>query len=149
MSSKLAVPVFRLARLRRKTISAAAKFHDYNFRMYFVTKTNDVYNEMSKKSDADIQAFVKGEGKEMLAQIQRMSLLNAVYARTPVFLDPAIQSTVRRRVADADEEAQDAEEGKSKSKIDNINESSLPHQGAANRKREMQPDEEDDEDKDK
>ena len=105
-----AAPVFRLARLRKQTLAAATQFHDFNFRLYFVGKTNDTFNEVSRRPDTDIEEFVSGAGREQLAQMRRMSTLDATYSRTPVFLDPVVAGT---------------------GAADDL----LPHGGSANRKR--------------
>jgi hypothetical protein len=86
-------PVFRLAKLRSKTLKQASKFHDYNFRMYFLQKTIDTYNTVAKQPEDQIRAFCEGQGREQYLQMKRMSSLNAAYAKTPVFLDPAFHSS--------------------------------------------------------
>ena len=92
-------PVFRLAHLRAKTLKQAGKFHDYNFRIYFLAKTVDVYNAMAKQPEAKIAEFCAGEGKEQYLQMKRMSSLNSTYSRTPVFLDPQFSSATSQNPA--------------------------------------------------
>lgn len=96
-------PVFRLATLRTKTLNRAAQFHDYNFRMYFMQKTVDTFNQMAKQPEDKIAEFCNGEGKQNYLQMTRMAGLNAAYAKTPVFLDPVIQTRVDDLAAAASE----------------------------------------------
>jgi len=94
-------PVFRLAQLRSKTLKQAAKFHDYNFRMYFLQKTVDTYNNIAKKPEQEIRSFCETQGKDEYLQIKRMAALNAAYAKTPVFLDPKIHGKVEALAAES------------------------------------------------
>ena len=118
-------PVFRLATLRTKTLHQAAKFHDYNFRMYFMQKTVDTFNQLAKESDEKIAAFCENEGKQNYLQIKRMATLNAAYAKTPVFLDPIIQN----RVDDLASSSSSKQESSSSNNTDDI-EKDLPKRRA-------------------
>lgn len=85
-----------LATLRTKTLAASRVFGDYNFRNYFVQHTKDTFAAVEKKSAEEIAAFVKGEGRQNLAQMRRMATINKVYSKTPVFLDPKAKCAPRK-----------------------------------------------------
>lgn len=109
-----------LAQLRTRTLSAASRFHDYNFRLYFTQKAADVFDEVAKKPAAEIEEWCKTTGEAQLDQMERMAVLNRTYARTPVFLDPDLLKSGSVGSANGGG-ATDAE-------------AALPHGGPANRK---------------
>lgn len=77
--------------LRQKTLNSASSFKDYNFRTYFVNHTRDTFDTIQKRGEAaEMQDFVKGAGKDMLEQMNRMVAINRMYAKTPVMIDPRI-----------------------------------------------------------
>jgi hypothetical protein len=86
-------PVFALAALRRKTLAAARTIPDYNFRTYFVQHTKDTFDTAVATKAADpaaMKLWIRSEGRPMLAQMRRMATIGAMYAKAPVFLDPAL-----------------------------------------------------------
>lgn len=117
--------IFKLAKLRQRTLRQVSRFHDYNFRAYFAQRTVDRFNVVVRQPDDEARRFLAGEGVEQLRQMRRMAALNATYSKTPVFLDPAIQPRVKPvAVAGLDNLAMP---GAAVSSF----ESALPHQGPA------------------
>jgi hypothetical protein len=76
-----------LAALRSQSLAVAEKFADYNFRSYFVKHTADKFDAFNGKPDADVTAFVQGEGKANLAQLERMVTINGMFTHVPVIVD--------------------------------------------------------------
>ena len=94
----------RLAFLERRTLRAAQRFSDYNFRSYFVAHTKDTFAAARSKLQAAAPgtadaaaaaAAAKVERKLVLRQLvkdlrrmRRMSLINRMYAKQKVVVDP-------------------------------------------------------------
>ena len=88
------------ASLRQKTLNTASSFKDYNFRTYFVNHTRDTFQAVENRNDAaEIKSFVKGQGKDMLDQMNRMVIINRMFATTPVMIDPRIGAPAKAKKA--------------------------------------------------
>ena len=81
-----------IANLRLQTLEAARGFSDYNFRHYFVKHAEDFYrpfdvsSSQPEKSKEETEKFVV-DATEYLKKMQRMALVNSMYAEQPVYLD--------------------------------------------------------------
>lgn len=82
-----------LNRLRSRLVRTARGFHDYNFRQYFVQHAKDDIAAVQKLPLEDQQRFLASEGPEKLRQMQRMVIVNRLYARQPVFFDKKVSGT--------------------------------------------------------
>eukprot|EP00758_Cryptobia_borreli_P013375 Tbor_TRINITY_DN5827_c3_g1::TRINITY_DN5827_c3_g1_i1::g.6451::m.6451 len=76
-----------IAALRNQTLKAAKQFKDYNYRVYFVNKTKNVFRDVESMPPDEIKSFINGEGKKNLNQMRRMSFVNMMYASVPVLAD--------------------------------------------------------------
>ncbi|KAG5469758.1 hypothetical protein CUR178_01897 [Leishmania enriettii] len=74
-------------RLRGQMIRTAHGFRDYNFRQYFVQHVKDDFAAIEKLSDEEKKKFLATEGRDKLRQLQRMTVVNQMYAKRPVYLD--------------------------------------------------------------
>eukprot|EP00672_Neobodo_designis_P022559 CAMPEP_0174828828 /NCGR_PEP_ID=MMETSP1114-20130205/1561_1 /TAXON_ID=312471 /ORGANISM="Neobodo designis, Strain CCAP 1951/1" /LENGTH=88 /DNA_ID=CAMNT_0016062555 /DNA_START=32 /DNA_END=298 /DNA_ORIENTATION=- len=83
--------VAALRALRTQCLEAAERFSDYNFRTYFVKHTADTFDAVEAKGGDAVSAFLDKEGKERLAQLQRMSTVDQLYNHVPVIIDPKRQ----------------------------------------------------------
>lgn len=76
-----------VASLRQQTMEAAKGFADYNFRHYFVKHTEDFFKPFAtEKSKEETDKFVV-DATAYLKQMQRMSVVNNMYAEQAVYLD--------------------------------------------------------------
>ncbi|KPA76594.1 putative mitochondrial iron-sulfur cluster assembly protein [Leptomonas pyrrhocoris] len=77
-------------RLRGQMIRTARGFRDYNFRQYFVQHIKDDFDAVAKLSPEEKKKFLVTEGHEKLRQMQRMVVVNQMYAKRPVYFDAAV-----------------------------------------------------------
>lgn len=61
-------------------LKAAYRFHDYNFRTYFVEHIQEDTLKLGRLSPLEQKNFLAGEGKQRLQQMQRMCLVSKLYA---------------------------------------------------------------------
>lgn len=78
-------------RLRGQMIRTARGFRDYNFRQYFVQHVKDDFDAVTKLPLEEQKKFLAQEGREKLRQMQRMVVVNQMYAKRPIYFDPAVQ----------------------------------------------------------
>ncbi|CAJ06332.1 conserved hypothetical protein [Leishmania major strain Friedlin] len=84
-------------RLRGQMIRTARRFRDYNFRQYFVQHVKDDFAALAKLSEEEQRKFLATEGRDKLRQLQRMALVNQMYAKRPLYFDTAAQKPHRRQ----------------------------------------------------
>jgi hypothetical protein len=89
----------RVAILERRTVRAASRFGDYNFRQYFVQHTRDSFADTRAKlvasaaPGADPEAAKTARRETLralrkgLRKMKRMSLINRLYAKQRVVVD--------------------------------------------------------------
>lgn len=68
-------------------IRTANVFPDYNFRHYFVNHIKDDFGMIKKMVPQEQEKFVKTEGRRQLREMQRMAIVNKLYAKHPVIVD--------------------------------------------------------------
>ena len=94
----------RLVLLERRTVRAAQRFSDYNFRSYFVEHTKESFAAVRAKLQAaaanvatspQAASAAKAERRLVLRNLlkdlrrmRRMSLINKMYAKQKVVVDP-------------------------------------------------------------
>lgn len=78
-------------RLRGQMIRTARGFRDYNFRQYFVQHVKDDFDALAKLPLEEQKKFLAQEGRDKLRQMQRMVVVNQMYAKRPVYLDTTAQ----------------------------------------------------------
>lgn len=78
-------------RLRGQMIRTARGFRDYNFRQYFVQHVKDDFEAVAKLPVEEQKKFLAKEGRDKLRQMQRMVVVNQMYAKRPVYFDTAAQ----------------------------------------------------------
>jgi hypothetical protein len=76
-------------RLRGQMVRTARGFRDYNFRQYFVQHVKDDFDAVSKLPLEEQKQFLVKEGRNKLRQMQRMVVVNQMYAKRPVYFDTA------------------------------------------------------------
>ncbi|KAG5495096.1 hypothetical protein JKF63_02149 [Porcisia hertigi] len=80
-------------RLRRQMLRTARGFRDYNFRQYFVQHVKDDFAAVAKLPEEEQKKFLATEGRDRLRQLQRMTLVNQMYVKRPLYFDTAKQKT--------------------------------------------------------
>ncbi|GET91888.1 hypothetical protein, conserved [Leishmania tarentolae] len=86
-----------LDRLRGQMIRTACSFRDYNFRQYFVQHVKDDFAALAKLPEEEQKKFLATEGRDKLRQLQRMALVNRMYAKRPVYFDTTARKPHRRQ----------------------------------------------------
>ncbi|KPI85448.1 putative iron-sulfur cluster assembly protein [Leptomonas seymouri] len=86
-----------LQRLRGRMIRTARGFRDYNFRQYFVQHIKDDFDAVAKLSSEEQKKYLAAEGREKLRQMQRMVVVNQMYAKCPVYFDNAVDHHPHKR----------------------------------------------------
>ncbi|KAG5469412.1 hypothetical protein LSCM1_02630 [Leishmania martiniquensis] len=88
-------------RLRGQMIRMAHGFRDYNFRQYFVQHVKDDFAAIKRLSEEEQKKFLAAEGRNKLRQLQRMTLVNRMYAKRPVYFDTDARKAHGKRSGDA------------------------------------------------
>ncbi|CAM40693.1 conserved hypothetical protein [Leishmania braziliensis MHOM/BR/75/M2904] len=78
-------------RLRGQMMRTAHGFRDYNFRQYFVQHVKDDFDAVAKLPEEEQRKFLATEGRDRLRQLQRMVVVNQMYAKRPVYFDTVAQ----------------------------------------------------------
>lgn len=73
-----------LDRLGNRLVRTARCFRDYNFRHYFIRKAREDIQAMRTREPREQLAFLRTEGRAKLREMQRMVLLNRMFAQSDV-----------------------------------------------------------------
>lgn len=92
-------------RLRVQMIRTARGFRDYNFRQYFVQHVKDDFTALAKLPEEEQKKFLATEGRDKLRQLQRMVVVNQMYAKRPVYFDTSAQRALDKRDGNAEKPA--------------------------------------------
>lgn len=103
MSSSPQAVTKAVQRLRGQMLRTARGFRDYNFRHYFVQHVKDDFAAAAKLSPEEQKKFVAAEGREKLRQMQRMVVVNQMYANRPVYIDTAVKQHLDAKHAETPE----------------------------------------------
>ncbi|KAK7196915.1 iron-sulfur cluster assembly protein [Novymonas esmeraldas] len=93
MSAPAPVVHKSVERLRGQMIRTARGFRDYNFRHYFVQHVKDDFAAIALLPVEAQKKFAAAEGREKLRQLQRMVVVNQMYANRPVYIDSIAQKS--------------------------------------------------------